>query len=104
MRGWPAIGRMRWGWFLLSTAVLALLPLVTDTLTPSVLLIWALFALSLGMMWGYAGLLSSGHSAYFDLGAYPYAIALYNCGEGPVPLLLPMLLPPAIAAVIGAMM
>jgi urea transport system permease protein len=104
MRGWPSIGRMRWGWFLLSTAVLALLPLVTDTLTPSVLLIWALFALSLGMMWGYAGLLSFGHSAYFGLGAYTYAIAVINIGESTVPLLLSMLVPAAIAAVIGAMM
>ena len=104
MRGWPSIGRIRWGWFLLATAILALLPLVTDTLTPSVLLIWALFALSLGMMWGYAGLLSFGHAAYFGLGAYTYAIAVINIGESTVPLLLSMLVPAAIAAVIGAMM
>lgn len=104
MRGWPSIGRIRWGWFLLATAILVLLPLVTDTLTPTVLLIWALFALSLGMMWGYAGLLSFGHAAYFGLGAYTYAIAVINIGESTVPLLLAMLVPAAIAAVVGAMM
>ncbi len=104
MRGWPSIGHIRWGWFLLATAILVLLPLVTDTLTPTVLLIWALFALSLGMMWGYAGLLSFGHAAYFGLGAYTYAIAVINIGESTVPLLLAMLVPAAIAVVVGAMM
>lgn len=104
MRGWPSVGRMRWGWFLLATAILVLLPLVTDTLTPTILLIWALFALSLGMMWGYAGLLSFGHAAYFGLGAYTYAIAVVNIGESTVPLLLAMLVPTIFAAVVGAMM
>ena len=101
---WQSVGRMRWGWFLLSAAVLVLLPLVTDTHTPSLLLIYALFALSLGMMWGYAGLLSFGHSAYFGLGAYTYAIAVINIGESTAPLLLSMAIPAIVAAVIGAMM
>ena len=68
------------------------------------LLIWALFALSLGLMWGYAGLLSFGHAAYFGLGAYTYAIASMNIGESTGPLVLAILLPAAVAAVIGAMM
>jgi branched-chain amino acid transport system permease protein len=104
MTAWQSVGRMRWGWFLLSSAVLVLLPLVTETSTPTLLLIWALFALSLGIMWGYAGLLSFGHSAYFGLGAYAYAIAVVNMGESTVPLLLSMLVPAVVAAVIGAMM
>jgi urea ABC transporter permease protein UrtC len=104
MSAWQSVGRMRWGWFLLSSAVLALLPLVTETSTPTLLLIWALFALSLGIMWGYAGLLSFGHSAYFGLGAYTYAIAVVNIGESTLPLLLSMLVPAVVAAVIGAMM
>jgi urea transport system permease protein len=104
MTAWQSVGRMRWGWFLLSTAVLVLLPLATDTYTPTLLLIWALFALSLGMMWGYAGLLSFGHSAYFGLGAYTYAIAVVNIGESTIPLLASMLVPAVVAAVIGAMM
>ena len=64
-----------------ATLVLLLLPLVTDTHTPTLLLIWALFALSLGLMWGFAGILSFGHAAYFGLGAYTYAIAAMNVGE-----------------------
>jgi len=95
---------MRWGWFLLGTAIALAWPLWGDTHTPTVLLIWALFALSLGLMWGYAGLLSFGHTAYFGLGAYTYAIAVVNIGESTAPLLLAMLIPAAVALVIGALM
>jgi branched-chain amino acid transport system permease protein len=98
------IGRIRWGWFIVGSLVLLLLPAVTGTNTPTLLLIWALFALSLGLMWGFAGLLSFGHAAYFGLGAYTYAIASMNIGESTGPLLLAIVLPAAVAAVIGAMM
>ena len=49
--------------------VLAALPLVTKPTRRRCSLIWALFALSLGLMWGFAGILSFGHAAYFGLGA-----------------------------------
>ena len=99
-----AAGRMRWGWFIAFALVLVLLPLVTNTSTPALLAIWALFALSLGLMWGYAGILSFGHAAYFGLGAYTYAISSINIGESTAPLLLAILLPAFVAAVVGAMM
>jgi branched-chain amino acid transport system permease protein len=104
MTGWRSTGRLHWGGFIGAAAVLLLLPLAVDTHTPTVLLIWALFALSLGLMWGYGGLLSFGHSAYFGLGAYTYAVAAINFGESTAPLLLAILVPAAVAAVIGAMM
>ena len=106
MTGGPSfgIGRIRWPWFILGCLILLLLPAVTGTNTPTLLLIWALFALSLGLMWGFAGILSFGHAAYFGLGAYTYAIASTNVGESTGPLLLAVLLPAAVAAVIGAMM
>ena len=104
MRTWPSIGQIRWGWFLAAAVVLMGLPVFLDTHTPTLLLIWALFALSLGLMWGYAGMLSFGHSAYFGLGAYVYAVSVLNIGESTAPLLLAMLIPAALAAVIGAMM
>lgn len=102
----PSFGikRIRWGWLVAACVVLALLPAVTGTHTPTLLLIWALFALSLGLMWGFAGILSFGHAAYFGLGAYTYAIAAMTAGESTGPLLLAILLPAAAAAVIGAMM
>jgi len=98
------VGRIRWGWFLFGALVLLLLPAVIGTNTPTLLLIWALFAMSLGLMWGYAGILSFGHAAYFGLGAYTYAIAATNVGESTGPLLLAILLPAVVAAAIGAMM
>lgn len=104
MRVWPSIGQLRWGWFLAATAVALIWPVFGDPHTPTVLLVWALFALSLGLLWGYAGLLSFGHSAYFGLGAYVYAVAVINIGESTAPLLLAILIPAAVAAVIGAMM
>ena len=106
MTGHPTfgIGPIRWGWFVVGALVLLLLPAVASTHTPTLLLIWALFALSLGLMWGFAGLLSFGHAAYFGLGAYTYAIASTNIGESTGPLLLAIVLPAVVAAVIGAMM
>src|SRR5689334_25128265 len=98
------VGRIRWDWFAVLTAVLLLLPLINETNTPALLLIWALFALSLGLMWGFAGILSFGHAAYFGLGAYTYAIAAMMVGESTGPVLLAIVLPAAVAAVIGAMM
>jgi branched-chain amino acid transport system permease protein len=104
VRAWPSVGQIRWGWFLLAVAIALVWPAFGDTHTPTVLLVWALFALSLGLMWGYAGLLSFGHTAYFGLGAYVYAIAVVNIGESTAPLLLSVLVPAALAAVVGAMM
>lgn len=104
MSDWRSTGRMQWGWFLIALAGLVLLPLFFDTYTMSLLLVWALFAMSLGLMWGYAGLLSFGHAAYFGLGAYTYAIAAVNIGESSVPVLLAILVPALFAAVVGAMM
>src|SRR5262252_1794532 len=98
------VGRIRWNWFAAFAALLVLLPLVSETNTPTLLAIWALFALSLGFMWGYAGILSFGHAAYFGLGAYTYAIASFNIEESTVPLLLAIAIPALTAAVIGALM
>ena len=98
------VGRIRWNWLAAFSALLAALPLVSETNTPTLLAIWALFALSLGLMWGYAGILSFGHAAYFGLGAYTYAIASFNIEESTVPLLLAIVVPALVAAVIGALM
>ena len=75
------IGRIHWNWLGALAVLLAALPLVSETNTPTLLAVWALFALSLALMWGFAGILSFGHAAYFGLGAYTYAIASFNIGE-----------------------
>ena len=64
------IGRIHWNWLGALVVLLAALPLVSEINTPTLLAVWALFALSLALMWGFAGILSFGHAAYFGLGAY----------------------------------
>ena len=48
----------------------------TDLLTE--LLIWALFALSLDLMFGYATLYNFGHAAFFGAGAYAAALVVHH--------------------------
>src|SRR5476651_833569 len=63
----------RWHWIEVAFWLATLLPFV---LTPSYLslasqiAITALFALSLDLILGYAGIVSLGHAAYFGVGAY----------------------------------
>ena len=67
------------GWTAL-VAALAVAPYLagvwTDLLTE--LLIWALFALSLDLMFGYAMLYNFGHAAFFGAGAYLAALTVHH--------------------------
>jgi branched-chain amino acid transport system permease protein len=58
------------------------------------ILIWGIFAMSLDLLMGYAGMLSFGHSAFFGLGGYVAALAL----RGWSPSLTSALILPAAAA------
>jgi branched-chain amino acid transport system permease protein len=51
------------------------------------LLIFGLFAMSLDLIMGYAGMISFGHAAYFGLGAYASALILIHF-EPPIPVAL----------------
>ncbi|HLW26510.1 MAG TPA: branched-chain amino acid ABC transporter permease [Kiloniellales bacterium] len=71
-------------------ALLALLPLSGSTYLLYLftqVLIFVLFATSLNLLIGYAGLVSFGHAAFFAIGGYGCAILLRSYG---VPLLLAM--------------
>ena len=70
----------------------------------TVYIIMAILALSLALIWGYGGILCFGQSAFFGLGAYTYAIAMFNIGESTIPLLLAVILPAAVAALLGYFM
>jgi branched-chain amino acid transport system permease protein len=70
----------------------------------TVYLIMAILALSLALVWGYGGILCFGQSAFFGLGAYTYAIAMFNFGESTLPFLLAIVLPAAFAALLGYFM
>lgn len=83
------------------------LPLLVDLfflLELTVFVIMAILALSLGLVWGYGGILCFGQAAFFGLGAYAYAIAVINIGDSTVPFLLSIALPAAFAAVLGYFM
>jgi len=70
----------------------------------TVYMIMAILALSLALIWGYGGILCFGQSAFFGLGAYTYAIAMFNIGESTIPFLLAIILPAAFAALLGYFM
>ncbi len=81
-----------------------LLPNVINTYTLTVLLVYGMLGLSLGLIWGFGGILCFGQAAFFGLGAYTYAIAAINIGESTLPMLLAVILPGLFAALLGAMM
>ncbi|MBV8926436.1 MAG: branched-chain amino acid ABC transporter permease [Bradyrhizobium sp.] len=87
--------------FMFLTPRLAELDTVLDL---TVYIIMAVLALSLGLIWGYGGILCFGQSAFFGLGAYTYAITMFNIGESTLPFLLAIVLPGAFAALLGYFM
>jgi len=62
------------------------------------ILIFALFALSFNLLFGYTGLLSFGHAAFFGLGGYAAALAIQHLGLS----ILPVLAVGVIVATVGA--
>jgi ABC-type branched-subunit amino acid transport system permease subunit len=70
-------------------------------LNVTVYMIMAVLALSLALIWGFGGILCFGQSAFFGLGAYTYAIAMFNMGESTAPLLLAIVVPVLFAAALG---
>jgi branched-chain amino acid transport system permease protein len=62
-------------------ALLCVVPFLTSnyyTLLVGSAIIFAVFAISLDLAWGYAGILSLGHSVFFGIGAYTYSIFSIN--------------------------
>jgi branched-chain amino acid transport system permease protein len=90
--------------FALVVVALALFPLVAGNYPVKLLqeiLIWGLFAMSLDLLMGYAGMVSFGHAAFFGIGGYVAALALAQ-GPGLVSaLVLPALFAGLAALVIG---
>jgi branched-chain amino acid transport system permease protein len=99
------------GWWALFGAVavgLLALPQFTNSYNTTLLIVYALLALSLGLVWGIGGILCFGQGAFFGLGAYAYAISAINfqahAWGTPVALLLAIAVPGLFAALLGAMM
>ncbi|WP_323781792.1 branched-chain amino acid ABC transporter permease [Thalassovita sp.] len=80
------------------------MPMLIGTFTLTVLAIYGMLGLSLGLIWGFGGILCFGQAAFFGLGAYTYAIAAINTGESTLPMILAVLVPALFAALLGIMM
>jgi branched-chain amino acid transport system permease protein len=86
---------------LVAVAAVAAFPLVAGPYPVKLLqeiLIWGIFAMSLDLLMGYAGMVSFGHSAFFGVGGYVAALALARD-----PGVLSALVWPALAAVLVAL-
>jgi branched-chain amino acid transport system permease protein len=83
----------RWGRYLLFVVVVVLLLVLPQLVTRAQrsllteVLVWALFAVSFDVLYGYTGLLSFGHSAFFGLGAYCLSLSVIHW-HVPMPLAL----------------
>lgn len=90
---------------LLAVAVLACLPLVAGEFyinLASQMVVAAIFALSLNLLVGYAGLTSLGHAAFLGVAAYASAYATTRLGFGALPAaILALVAAVAVAAVFG---
>ena len=61
----------------------------------------ALAVLGLAFVWGFLGVLSLGHAAFFGLGAYAYAIAVINLGESSYAVAAAVAVPALFSVVLG---
>ena len=87
--------------FVALVVVAAIFPLFAGNYPVKLLqeiLIWGIFAMSLDLLMGYAGMVSFGHSAFFGVGGYVAALALLKS-----PGLVSALLLPAGAAAVAAL-
>ncbi len=64
----------------------------------------AMFGLSQGFVWGFAGVMSFGQAAFLGLGGYAYAVSVINMGDSSIPVLLSILVPMAFAGLLGYFM
>jgi ABC-type branched-subunit amino acid transport system permease subunit len=99
-----------WRWWgsvaLALTAALAL-PAVASPfalLQISVIAILSLLGISEGFLWGFAGILSFGQTAFFGLGGYVYAIGALNLDHTILPLIAAVILPALLAALLSYFM
>ena len=72
-----------WTTATVATGAAAAYPLIADAWTvgnAAYFLIWTFMALGLSVVWGYAGVLSFGQTAFFGLAGYAYGVITLNLG------------------------
>jgi len=94
--------------YIIIGAILIILPPLGGAYFQSLMtkiLVFGIFALSLNLIWGYTGLLSLGHAAYFGVAGYTIGILILHYGIGNFWLsaLLSIFMAGIVAAVFGAL-
>ena len=92
--------------YVLFAVVMVLLPLFADVFFQNVvmkILIFAILAMSLNILWGYTGYPSLGHAAYFGVAGYTAGILMVNYGINNFWIIAPagILLAAIFAAILG---
>ncbi len=64
----------------------------------------SVLALSLGMIWGFGGILCFGQTTFFGLGAYAYAVSALNFGDTTWAVPVALAAPTLVAAALGYLM
>ncbi len=64
----------------------------------------SVFALSLGYIWGFGGILSFGQAAFFGLGSYTFAVCSISTGNTTVALVLAFVIPSLLGIALGYFM
>lgn len=85
-------------------AVILVLPAVMDLyslINATIYVSLALFALSMALIWGHAGILCFGQSMFFGLGAYGYAVAGINFGDSTWAVFIAVATPMIFALILG---
>jgi branched-chain amino acid transport system permease protein len=106
----PAAELPRWWWWAAVAAAAVLLMVLPSYLKISQingiskLFPLGLLAVSMGFMWGFAGMLSFGQTAFFGLGGYAYAVLALYSGETGWPLAVAVLAPMLFALLLGYFM
>jgi len=104
-RALPILGNI--AVLLAGLAILFGLPAFAETyviINATIFASFAILALSLALIWGYAGILSFGQAAFFGLGGYTYAVAAINFGDTTGAAALAIALPALFAALLGYFM
>ena len=92
--------------FIIIGVILVILPFVASSYFQNIImevLIFGIFALSLNLLWGYTGLPSLGHAAYFGSAGYVVGIMMVNFGINNFWILAPagILFAAALAAILA---
>ena len=74
---------------------------MTTMINGSVYASYGILALSLALIWGYAGILSFGQAAFFGIGGYAYAVAALNLGNTSLAVLVAIGVAAGFAALLG---